>query len=95
MTQRSQSTRTKRGVTKRMSQVQYMNPDSLNKNPAFTNVVVVSGPVKTVYVGGQDAVDASGAIIGKGDFKVQTEQILDNVQAALIAGGAQWEHIIK
>ena len=76
-------------------QVQYLNPDALNKNPAFTNVVVVTGPVKTVYVGGQDAVDASGTIIGKGDIKAQTEQVLKNIQAALAAGGAQLEHIIK
>lgn len=76
-------------------QVQYLNPDSLNKNPAFSNVVVVSGPVKTVYVGGQDAVDASGAIIGKGDLKAQTEQVLKNIQAALAAAGAQPEHVIK
>jgi enamine deaminase RidA (YjgF/YER057c/UK114 family) len=40
-------------------------------------------------------VDASGAIIGKGDFKAQSEQILKNIQAALEAGGAQWEHVIK
>lgn len=48
-----------------------------------------------VYVGGQDAVDASGAIVGKGDFKAQTEQILKNIQAALAAAGAQLEHVIK
>ena len=76
------------------NQVQYLNPDTLNHNPAFTNVVVVTGPVKTVYVGGQDAVDASGAIIGKGDLKAQTEQVLKNIQAALAAGGAQLEHIV-
>lgn len=40
-------------------QVQYLNPDTLNKNPAFTNVIVVSGSAKTLYVGGQNAVDAS------------------------------------
>jgi enamine deaminase RidA (YjgF/YER057c/UK114 family) len=76
-------------------QVKYLNPDDLPKNPAFTNVVTVTGPVKTVYVGGQDAVDASGAIVGKGDIQAQTEQILKNIQAALAAGGAQLEHIIK
>ena len=37
--------------------VRYINPDSLNKNPAFTNVVVVEGNVRTVHVGGQDAQD--------------------------------------
>ena len=76
-------------------QVQYVNPEALNKNPAFTNVIVVTGSVKTVYVGGQDALDASGTIIGKGDLKAQTEQVLKNVQVALAAGGAQLEHIIK
>ena len=88
MAQHSESTKVK-------GQVQYINPDTLNKNPAFTNLVVVSGPVKTVYVGGQDAVDATGTIIGKGDLKAQTEQILKNIQAALTAGGAQLEHVIK
>jgi enamine deaminase RidA (YjgF/YER057c/UK114 family) len=72
-----------------------MNPEGLPKNPAFTNVVTVTGPVKTVYIGGQDAVDASGAIVGKGDLKAQTEQILKNIQAALAAAGAQPEHVIK
>ena len=76
-------------------QVQYMSPDTLNKNPAFTNVIVVTGSVKTLYVGGQNAVDASGNIIGKGDIKAQTGQVLKNIQAALAAGGAQLEHVIK
>jgi enamine deaminase RidA (YjgF/YER057c/UK114 family) len=76
-------------------QVQFINPDTLNKNPAFTNVIVVTGSVKTVYVGGQDAVDASGTIVGKGDLKAQAEQVLKNIQAALAAGGAQLENVIK
>lgn len=86
---RSSKSTTKKG------NVQYLNPDGLPRNPAFTNVVTVTGPVKTVYIGGQDAVDASGAIVGKGDLKAQTEQILKNIQAALAAAGAQPEHVIK
>jgi enamine deaminase RidA (YjgF/YER057c/UK114 family) len=74
--------------------VRYINSDSLNKNPAFTNVVV-EGNVKTVHIGGQDAINASGEIVGKGDIAAQTEQILANVRAALEAGGARPEHIIK
>jgi enamine deaminase RidA (YjgF/YER057c/UK114 family) len=75
--------------------VRYINPDSLNKNPAFTNVVVVEGNVRTVHIGGQDAVNASGEIVGKGDIVTQIEQILSNLRAALAAGGAGPEHIIK
>ena len=74
--------------------VQYINPSGLPKNPAFTNVAVVTGSVKTVYVGGQDAVDESG-IVGKGDLAAQTEQVLRNLQTALAAGGAGLEHVVK
>jgi enamine deaminase RidA (YjgF/YER057c/UK114 family) len=75
--------------------VQFINPDGLVKNPAFSNVVVVTGNVKTVYIGGQDAVDATGHIVGRGDLGAQTEQVLKNLQAALAAGGARPEHVVK
>src|SRR5512138_1226967 len=81
--------------TQAKGQVEYLNPDTLNRNPAFTNVVTVTGPVKTIYVGGQDALDASGKIVGKGDIKAQTTQTLKNIEAALAAGGARLEHVIK
>lgn len=81
--------------TRVRGEVKFVNPEGLPKNPAFTNVVTVTGPVKTVYIGGQDAVDPSGAIVGKGDLKAQTEQILKNIQAALAAAGAQPEHVVK
>jgi enamine deaminase RidA (YjgF/YER057c/UK114 family) len=76
-------------------QVQYINPEGLHYNPTFTNVVVVTGSVKTVYVGGQNAVNASGEIIGKGDIAAQVEQIMENLQTALAAGGAKLEHVTK
>ena len=75
--------------------VQYLNPDGMHRNPAFTQVVTVSGPVKTVYVGGQDAVNGAGEIVGKGDIVAQTEQVFTNLQTALEAAGAGLEHIIK
>jgi hypothetical protein len=40
--------------------VEHINPEGLTKNPAFSQAVVVTGPAKTIYVGGQDAVDGSG-----------------------------------
>jgi enamine deaminase RidA (YjgF/YER057c/UK114 family) len=82
-------------TTSTNGQIQHINPDVLSKNPAFTNVIAVTGHVKTVYIGGQDALDASGTIIGKGNIKQQTEQVFSNLQAALKAGGAELEHVIK
>ncbi len=75
--------------------VQHLNPAGLHKNPAYTQAVVVSGSVITIYVGGQNAVDASGNIVGKGDLKVQTEKALQNIETVLAAAGAELQHIVK
>jgi enamine deaminase RidA (YjgF/YER057c/UK114 family) len=75
--------------------VEYLQPAGLHNNPAYTNVVVVSGAVKTVYVGAQGALDASGTLVGEGDIGAQTEQALKNMQTALAAAGAGLEHVIK
>ena len=75
--------------------VHHLNPEGLPKNPAWTNVVTVSGPVKTIYVGGQNAVDASGQIVGEGDIAAQTEQVFRNMETALLAAGARLENVVK
>ena len=75
--------------------IEHLNPEGLNKNPAFTNVVTVTGPVKTIYIGGQDAVDGAGNIVGAGDMKAQSVQVMTNIQTALVAAGAGLEHVIK
>ena len=83
------------GGTPTTGRVEHLNPDGLYRNPAWTNVVVVSGPVRTIYVGGQDAVTADGQIVGKGDIAAQTTQVLKNIETALAAAGAGFEHVIK
>ena len=76
-------------------EVLYINPSGLHNNPAFSQVISVSGPVKTIYVGAHGATDAAGNLVGPGDVKAQTEQALKNIQIALEACGARLEHIIK
>ena len=75
--------------------IQHINPDGLPRSPAFTQAVAVSGPLNTVYVGAQLPVDATGALVGKGDIAAQTEQVLKNVQTCLEAAGARPEHVIQ
>ena len=75
--------------------MEFLNPDGMHRNPAFSNVAVVSGSVRTIYVGGQDSIDAEGNIVGVGDIAAQTEQALRNVRTALTAAGAGPEHVIK
>lgn len=75
--------------------VQHLNPAGLHKNPAYTQAVVVNGNATTIYVGGQNAVDASGNIVGKGDLSAQTEKALQNIETALAAGGAKLQNVVK
>ncbi len=75
--------------------VKHLNPEGLHKNPAYSQAVATTGDVKTVYVGGQNAVDVSGEVIGKGDIKAQAEQIFKNLETALAGGGAKLDHVIK
>jgi enamine deaminase RidA (YjgF/YER057c/UK114 family) len=75
--------------------VKYVNPDGLHKNPAFSHVVITQGNVRTIYVGGQNAVNPAGEIVGKGDIGRQAEQILENLEIALSSADAQLEHVIK
>ena len=76
-------------------QVEHINPSALSVNPAFTQMVTVSGPVKTVYIGAQNSVDGNRNIVGKGDIGAQTEQICKNIDICLEAAGARKEHLIS
>src|SRR5260370_39807376 len=65
--------------------VQHLNPETLHKNPAFTQVITVTGPVRTIYIGGQNAVDAQGHILGEGDLAAQSAPVLLNFPTSLAA----------
>lgn len=76
-------------------QIQHINPDGMASNPAYSQGVVTFGNGKTIYVGGQNAVNELGEIVGKGDLAAQTMQAMQNVQAVLEAAGAGWNQVIK
>jgi enamine deaminase RidA (YjgF/YER057c/UK114 family) len=75
--------------------IQHINPDGLSKNPAFSQVVTTNGRGMTIYIGGQDAVNANRETVGKGDIAEQTEQVMKNLQTALAACGATFENLVK
>jgi enamine deaminase RidA (YjgF/YER057c/UK114 family) len=75
--------------------VEYVNPEGMHKNRAFTQVVVATNPTKTVYIGMQNAVSPQGEIVGKGDIAAQTEQTLKNIEMCLAAAGAGPEHLVS
>ncbi|MCA9909391.1 MAG: RidA family protein [Anaerolineae bacterium] len=74
--------------------IRRLNPDTLHKNPAFTQVAVIEPGATLVHVGGQNAVDADGNIVGH-DIASQTAQALKNVVMALAAAGASLRDVFK
>ena len=82
-------------VNKMGNKIEHINPKELSKNPAFSQIVTTQGNGKTIYIGGQDAVNAKAEIIGKVDLAAQTEQVMKNLQTALSASGATFDNLVK
>lgn len=75
--------------------IEFINPDELSKNPAFSQVAVTKGNGRTIYIGGQNAINKDLEIIGKGDIKAQTEYTLENIETALKAAHATLDDLFK
>ncbi len=75
--------------------VERINPDALHNNPAFTQMVVIPAGARTAIIGGQNAVDRDGKIVGKGDLAAQTAQALKNLVACLAAVNATVEDLVQ
>jgi len=75
--------------------IKYVNPDQLNKNPAYSQAVVTQGNGQTIYIGGQNSVRINNEVIGKGNLSKQVEQVLQNIEIILTECGASFENIIK
>ncbi len=77
------------------SSVKFLNPDTMMKSPAFSQVAITCGAGNTIYIGGQNSINEKFEIIGKGDLAAQTIQVMKNIGHALEAAGAGFEHLIK
>jgi enamine deaminase RidA (YjgF/YER057c/UK114 family) len=65
------------------------NHESGHKPAGYSHVgEVLSG--KVVYIAGQVALDRSGTLVGKDDFRAQTKQVFENLKAALEAAGGSF-----
>ena len=78
-----------------MTQIQLLRPEGLFASPAFSQVAIVPPGTTTVYVGGQNAVDRNGELVGGKDVAAQTRQVMANLSTALQAAGAGIEHLVS
>lgn len=77
-----------------MDTVRLLRPEGLVPSPAFSHVAVVPPGATTIYIGGQNAVDATGTIVGGDDVGAQTAQVMKNLQTALAAAGATMSDVV-
>lgn len=74
---------------------EYLNPDNMAKPRSYSHAISLSGNYRTIYIGGQNAIDQQGNLIGKNSLKEQTEQVLINIEKILTQANAKIEDIIK
>ncbi|MDM4763617.1 RidA family protein [Galbitalea sp. SE-J8] len=70
-----------------------IDPPELFTSPAFPQGMIAPAG-RTLYVGGQNGVDETGALV-EGGLGAQTERALRNVLAVLAAADAAPEHVVK
>ena len=75
--------------------VEHINPQGMHHNPAFSQAILIPAGARTLLIGGQNAVDADGQIVGKGDLGAQTAKALSNLQLCLAAAGATLEQLVQ
>lgn len=74
--------------------LEHINPASMHHNPAFSQGVLQVGPGRLLVVGGQNGVDANGAVVSD-DFGEQTKQAMRNLLTVLSAAGAKQQDVAK
>ena len=70
------------------------SPATLPPPTGYSHVAKVNKGT-LVYIAGQVSSDASGKLVGEGDFEAQAERVFANVKLAVEAAGAGMADIVK
>ena len=71
-----------------------LQPAGLVVSPAFSHVAVVPAGATTIYVGGQNGVDDTGAVVSD-DVGEQSVRAVENASTALEAAGATLADVVQ
>jgi enamine deaminase RidA (YjgF/YER057c/UK114 family) len=70
------------------------SPQTMPPPTGYSHVAKVNGGT-LVYLAGQVSSDASGKLVGEGDFGAQASQVFRNLKLGLEAAGATMADIVK
>jgi enamine deaminase RidA (YjgF/YER057c/UK114 family) len=94
--QQSKADKTKQGQKIQEAQPFHIfNPDTMAKPTAGYSQVAEVNDGKIVYIAGQVALDRSGNLVGKDDFRAQVQQVFENLKVAVEAAGGDFNSVIK
>jgi enamine deaminase RidA (YjgF/YER057c/UK114 family) len=77
------------------SRPRFANPPALPAPRGYSHIVEVPAGVRMLYLSGQVALDSTGALIGRGNFRAQADQVFKNLGAGLAAAGAGFADVVK
>lgn len=73
--------------------ITHINPEGMHKNSAFSQAVLVDGG-RTLYIGEQNGVDATGALV-PGGAKAEAIAALEQIKLVLADVGADQSNVVK
>ena len=74
--------------------INLLQPAGLVASPPFSHVAVVPAGATTIYVGGQNGVDDTGAVVSP-EIAEQSVRAIDNASIALEAAGASLSDVVQ
>jgi enamine deaminase RidA (YjgF/YER057c/UK114 family) len=75
--------------------IEYPRVPTLSQSPAYSAVAVIPAGGTLVVVGGQNAVNQQGELVGRDDLALQARQVHANVEAALATAGCTFDHVFR
>jgi enamine deaminase RidA (YjgF/YER057c/UK114 family) len=84
----------RRRIVSQDSGIALISPKSMHKPNGYSHVAKVNTG-NPVFIAGQVALDASGTIVGKDNFRAQAQQVFENLKAAVEAAGGSFRDIVK
>ncbi len=69
-------------------------PNTMPKSVGYSQIAIVTGGT-LVLISGQVALDTSGNLVGKDDFRAQVQQVFENLKAAIGAAGGTFDDVVK
>lgn len=75
--------------------IKYINPENMAKPRGYSHAISVKGNHETLFIGGQNAIDENGVLVGEGNLRKQTEQVLSNIEKIMGKLDAKLENVVK